>query len=272
MMSVQTPMFPVIPAETASAVAAMFGKGNSYVVIGDRLDSLFAKLDLTRLDHGAKPAYTLLIYALVTVFQFNERLPDRRATEALRSRLDWKYALHLPLAHPGIVPLALCEFRRQLRHNPLGLQTFQGILESVAACGLSPINGETPPEASGVLASICNLSRLEQITDALCVALETLAATRPDWLLKTARPYWYDRYTTRQSLRDLSSAMPDQLALAQAIGSDAAHLLDAVNHEASLVQLPEIQFLQRVYTGQFDLIENEVSWRLPQCVSCSLAD
>ena len=269
-MPAQT-MFPAIPAETASAVAAAFGKGNSDVVIGDRLDSLFAKLDLARLDRsGAKSGYSLLGYALVTVFQFNERLPDRRAAEALRSRLDWKYALHLPLTHPGLIPLALCEFRYQLWHNPLGLQTFQGILEAVAACGLSPIHGEAPTEMSDVLASICNLSRLEQIADALCVALETLAASRPDWLLKTARPYWYDRYTTRQLLRDLSNTGADQSTLAQTIGADAAHLLDAVDDAMDLAQLPEIQFLQRVYSRQFDLIENEARWRLPFCLSCSL--
>jgi hypothetical protein len=270
-MSVQTPMFPPIPAETASAVAAVFGKGNSYVIIGDRLESLFAKMDLSWLDRGVNPTYSLLIYALVTVFQFNERLPDRRAAEALRSRPDWKYALHLPLMHPGIVPLALCEFRRQLWHNSIGVQTFQDIVAAVAACGLSPIDNEAPIDVSDILASICNLSRLEQITDALRAALETLAANRPEWLLRTARPCWYDRYTTRQSLRDLSSIMPDQLALGQAIGEDAAHLLDAIDDAPDLAQLPEIQLLQRVYSGQFDLIENELRWRLPLCLNCSVA-
>jgi hypothetical protein len=31
--------------------------------------------------------------ALVTVFQFLENLTDRQAADAVRSRLDWKYAL-----------------------------------------------------------------------------------------------------------------------------------------------------------------------------------
>lgn len=35
--------------------------------------------------------------ALVTVFQFIENLTDRQAADAVRSRLDWKYA-----APPGI--------------------------------------------------------------------------------------------------------------------------------------------------------------------------
>jgi transposase len=270
-MSTQAPTFPIIPAETASAVAAIFGKGNSYVIIGDRLESLFARLNVAQLDHGGKSTYSLLIYSLVTAFQFNERLPDRRAAEALRSRPDWKYALHLPLMHPGLIPLALCEFRHKLWHNPIGLQTFQCIYEGVMSCGLSPINGAAPTGVSDILASVCNLSRIEQMTDTLCAALEALAAYRPEWLLKTARPSWYDRYTARQSLRDLSSTIPDQTALAQTIGADAAYLLEATADEADLAQLPEIQLLQRVYAGQFDFIENNARWRLSFCLSCSLA-
>jgi transposase len=35
------------------------------------------------------------------VFQFIEGLSDRQAAEAVRSRIDWKYALDLDLADPG---------------------------------------------------------------------------------------------------------------------------------------------------------------------------
>jgi L-ribulose-5-phosphate 3-epimerase UlaE len=39
--------------------------------------------------------------ALVTIFQFMENLTDRQAADAVRSRLDWKYALSLELTDPG---------------------------------------------------------------------------------------------------------------------------------------------------------------------------
>ena len=38
---------------------------------------------------------------MVRVMQFAEGLSDRQATDAVRSRIDWKYALGLPLEDPG---------------------------------------------------------------------------------------------------------------------------------------------------------------------------
>jgi transposase len=39
--------------------------------------------------------------ALVTIFQFQEGLSDRQAAEAVRGRIDWKYALSLELTDAG---------------------------------------------------------------------------------------------------------------------------------------------------------------------------
>jgi hypothetical protein len=42
-----------------------------------------------------------LLMALVTVFQFLEKVPDRSVAERVLSRIDWKYALRLPLGYAG---------------------------------------------------------------------------------------------------------------------------------------------------------------------------
>ena len=44
-----------------------------------------------------KPAVAPAQLALVTIFQFAEGLCDRQAADAVRARIDWKYALRLPL-------------------------------------------------------------------------------------------------------------------------------------------------------------------------------
>lgn len=46
--------------------------------------------------------------------QFMEDLPDRQAAEAVRSRIDWKYALSLELGDPGFDFSVLSEFRARL--------------------------------------------------------------------------------------------------------------------------------------------------------------
>ena len=101
-MSMKPQAIPEIPAETVRVVRAIFPKGNSYVHLRDTLgsiyqDELFADVYPDR----AQPAYAPWRLALVTIFQCMENLTDRQAADAVRSRLDWKYALSLELTDPG---------------------------------------------------------------------------------------------------------------------------------------------------------------------------
>jgi transposase len=52
--------------------------------------------------------------ALITMFQFVEDLSDRQAADAVRARVDWKYALGLNLDNPGFDHRVLSEFRSRL--------------------------------------------------------------------------------------------------------------------------------------------------------------
>src|SRR5512135_3185756 len=137
-MPIQSEPFPPLPRDTAYAAEAAFGKGNIYLMIGDQAEHLLADVDLTDLAAALdKPVATLVMLALVTAFQSAENLPDRRAAEAIRTRTDWKYALHLPLEGPGFDPLMLCEFRLHALHNPAAQQAFGQILDYLAEIGLS---------------------------------------------------------------------------------------------------------------------------------------
>jgi transposase len=60
-------------------------------------DELFADVYPDR----GQPAYAPWRLALVTIFQCMENLTDRQAADAVRSRLDGKYALSLQLTDPG---------------------------------------------------------------------------------------------------------------------------------------------------------------------------
>jgi transposase len=61
-----------------------------------------------------QPAEAPWRLALVTLLQFAEGLSDRQAAEAVRSRIDWKYLLGLPLADAGFDSTVLSEFRTRL--------------------------------------------------------------------------------------------------------------------------------------------------------------
>jgi transposase len=49
-----------------------------------------------------------------TILQFRESLSGRKAADATRARMDWKYLLGLELVDPGFDFSVLSEFRSRL--------------------------------------------------------------------------------------------------------------------------------------------------------------
>lgn len=101
-MSLKPQTIPPVPDHTASVARAAFPKGTIAIRLRDELgaiyqDELFATLYPPR----GQPAAAPWRLALVSVLQFLEGLPDRQAADAVRGRIDWKYALSLDLADPG---------------------------------------------------------------------------------------------------------------------------------------------------------------------------
>jgi transposase len=92
-MSLQPADERTIPEETIRVARAAFPKGRVYIRMRDALgplstDAAFAVLFPRR----GQPAESPARLALVTSMQFVEGLSDQQAADAVRSRLDWKYA------------------------------------------------------------------------------------------------------------------------------------------------------------------------------------
>src|SRR5246127_4359308 len=93
---------PPVPNDTARIARAAFRRGNPYVLLRDRLGTVFDDMDFADLYPTlGQPAYAPWRLALVTLMQFREGLSDRQAADAVRGRIDWKYALGLELTAPG---------------------------------------------------------------------------------------------------------------------------------------------------------------------------
>jgi len=76
-----------------------------------------------------KPGWPPSRLALVTIFQKAENLTDRQAAEAVRTRIDWKYALGLGLADPGFDDSILSEFRTRVATGGLDQVVLDTLLE-----------------------------------------------------------------------------------------------------------------------------------------------
>ena len=97
-MSLRAPIIYCLPEDTAQVARAAFPKGNAYLRVYDALGPIYTNPQFTGLfPKDGQPAIAPAQLALVTIFQFAEGLSDRQAADAVRGRIDWKYALCLPL-------------------------------------------------------------------------------------------------------------------------------------------------------------------------------
>jgi transposase len=211
-----------------------------------------------------KPALSPNLLALVSVFQFMENLPDREAADAVRARLDWKYALHLPLADTGFDASVLSEFRGRLAAHGTAQAMFEELLGRLRALGLLDKGGKQRTDATAVLAATQTLNRVQLVAETMRLALEALAAYRPDWLQTVAWPHWYERYSLVLTGFRLPRSPDKQAALALDIARDGFHLLSALSQPQAPSQaghLPEVAVLAQVWQQHFAQGEDGPTWR-----------
>ena len=104
-----------IPEETIRVAHAACPKGTLAMRLRDALGELYQDEYFAALSPvEGQPAYAPWRLALVTVLQYVEGLTDRQAADAVRERIDWKYALGLELTDPGFDFSVLSEFRLRL--------------------------------------------------------------------------------------------------------------------------------------------------------------
>jgi transposase len=109
-----------IPAETVRIVQAACPKGTLATRLRDALGELYQDEQFALLyPVSGQPAYAPWRLALVTVLQYSENLTDRQAANAVRERIDWKYALGLELWDAGFDYTLLSAFRTRLRLEPM---------------------------------------------------------------------------------------------------------------------------------------------------------
>ena len=172
-----------IPEETYRIARAAFPKGCLAMHVVEALGSIyqdeqFAALFATR----GQPALSPARLALVLVLQFVEGLSDRQAAEAVRSRIDWKYALGLELTHPGFDFSALSEFRTRLLTRQAEQELLDTVLRKLQEIGVLQKRGRQRTDSTHVLAAVRVLNRLERVGETLRAALNALAVVAPAWL------------------------------------------------------------------------------------------
>ncbi|MFJ2033186.1 transposase [Streptosporangium sp. NPDC087985] len=167
--------------------------------------------------------------ALVSVLQAMENLTDRAAAEAVRTRLDWKYALSMELDDPGFDFSVLSEFRDRLLSRDRSGWLLELMLQRVGQAGLLVGRGKVRPDSTHVLTRTRTLNRLELLGESVRAALEQLAQIAPGWLAPRIQPGWDLRYGHRIESSRLPAGEGARLRWGQETAADGALLLEAID-------------------------------------------
>jgi len=149
-MSLKPEAIPVVPELTVQVARSAFPKGNIYMQMRDMLGSIYRDDQFIHLyPSDRQPAVSPWRLALVTVMQFAENLSDRQAADAVRFRLDWKYALSLELTDAGFHYSVLSEFRSRVVAGGSGEILLEILLKHLVEAGLLEKTRSTTHRFSG---------------------------------------------------------------------------------------------------------------------------
>ena len=264
-MSLQSKPIGPVPEETARVAHAVFARGNPYLRLRDELgtiyeDGVFAGLFPSR----GQPAEAPWRLAVVTVLQFAEGLTDRQAADAVRSRIDWKYALGLELSDAGFDHAVLSEFRARLVTGQAANLLLEALLRRAEALGLLRVRGRQRTDSTHVLVAVRVLNRLERAGETLRAALNSLAVLTPDWLRTIVPPEWYERYGDRMEHYNLPKSEVGRREYAALIAADGQYLLQMIDRAVEqpwLQQVPAVQVLRQVWVEQYVSEAGALRWR-----------
>lgn len=251
----QTIEIPSIPNETVRAARAVFSRKNFYIRVGEQLEFILKDIQqesLPDLPKTSRAGGALL--PLTTFFQFVEGLTDLQAMDAVRTRIDWKYALHLPVNTLTFRENSLCEFRQQVIHDRAGQCEFQKMVDRLIT--LNPPYHQTDQnfEVLALLSSTCSINVMNLALEAMGAALGALASHFPEWLRQIAQPHWYWRFNQLPPSAHPVSSMRQQELSMEKLGADIHYLLEEVQraNSSEISKMREIKALHRIWERQFE--------------------
>jgi transposase len=194
--------------------------------------------------------------ALVSVMQCAENLSDRQAAEAVRARIDWKYALGLELTDEGFHYSVLSEFRTRLVQGGMERLLLDRLVARCQERGWLKARGRQRTDSTYVLGAVKALNQLELVGETLRHALNVLATVAPEWLKPQVPPEWFARYADRIEDYRLPKDKVERDTLSAAIGQDGYSLLASLDQAAMqqewawLKELPAVRILKQTWAQQ----------------------
>jgi transposase len=160
----------------------------------DELGTLFTDADFAALvPTRGQPAAAPWRLALVTIRPYVEEVSDRPAAEAVRGRIDGKYALSLELTDPGFDRTVFSEFRTRVVVGSAEQRRLDAIRARCRERKWLKARGRQRPDSTHVLACVRAVKRVEGVGETLRQTLNRLAVVAPEWLHTPGQVEWGER-------------------------------------------------------------------------------
>jgi transposase len=259
------PLGPV-PEDTRILGHALLDENNLYRKIGDEYAELVKDEDFASMySKTGQPGYSPARLSIVIVLQAMEHLSDRVAVGMVRTRIDWKYALHLPLEDDGFDASVLSEFRSRLLSHQAERKFFDALLEKLKEKGMLKGRGLQRTDALTIVAAARELNRLEVVMETMRLAIVSLVECDHKWVkenLPTSLLETYSEWVESERLvRDKGpGGKAETERLLRQTGREGLDLLRRVKAEtapAELRQLEAIGTLEQVWKQQYLEVEDE---------------
>ncbi len=214
------------------------------------------------LDNG-RPGIDPVVVAGVTLLQFMEKAPDRRAVEQVRFHLGWKHALDLPVDYAGFHATSLVYFRQRVLAHEQSRILFDAILQGLEGKGLVKRRGRQRLDSTHILGLVSSMSRLEMTRETIQLFLQMLERRQRlseapggellrERYLDSEIPW---RHMTKETLAE---------KFRQA-GRDMQTLMAWVKSQAHWDEQDKTGLLQRVFAEQFEVVAAEPQVRQGEC-------
>lgn len=260
-MSVCACLYPEMAEEIRLWGERQLASDNPYRIIGERLFSFLPEEELTSMyAPGGRSGISPVVLSLVTIFQYLENIPDRVAAAWVTTRLDWKYALHLPLEDSGFHYSDLCNYRKRLLAHGKESLLFEEVLHKIEALGFLKKRGYQRTDSTHVLAVVRQLSRLENLSEGLRMALKAIEQADGAFY-KAKLPALYREHWSKP-LSDYEMTDAERNVALERVGADMHWLLEFLStNRASFLRLPELEVVQTLFSQHFILQAQGVSLR-----------
>jgi transposase len=240
----------------------------------DELGTLFDDELFTAVYSGeGQPALHPRQVALVSITQFMGNLSDRQAAQAVRARIDWKYALGLELTDEGFHYSVLSEFRTRLVQGSMEQVLRDTLLQRCQERGWLRARGRQRTDSTYILGAVKALNQLELVGETLRHAPECPGDRRPR-VAQAAKPQvqpeWFERYAQRIEDYRLPKDKAERAALSATIGQDGYTLLASLEQAATqpecawLKELPAVRVLEQTWAQQYRQVDGHAQRLTPK--------